>query len=304
MGNRRYIDLDADADYESKLDDLVREIFGLLAATKPPIGPNPFSSTPTSTTSPRVLGPTGALASDDKFLKSAWFSREEETAASSAAKLGLSGFMELRFGVFHATSKSQIELLNAVRQSEIRTFGWPIGILAENREEFRPRPYGDGIRAEVSLAEDARTSFDYWALRSKGDFYLLQSLFEDQRRPGEIFFDTRIVRVTECLMFAERLYSKLGLPPETRVGVSISHKGLKGRPLTSASTNRLYFSRAAATDQRSTVEIVTVLGSMTQTRVDDVRKILEPLFMLFDFTEFQAPVYEEIVRNFENGIVR
>ena len=32
-----------------------------------------------------------------------------------------------------------------------------------------------------SSAMTGRPSYDYWALRSNGDFYLLQSLFEDDR---------------------------------------------------------------------------------------------------------------------------
>ena len=43
---------------------------------------------------------------------------------------------------------------------------------------------------------------------------------------------------------------------------------------------------------------------MGETRVDDVRKILEPMFMLFDFMQFNSAVYDDIVRNFERGIVR
>jgi hypothetical protein len=41
--------------------------------------------------------------------------------------------------------------------------------------------------------------------------------------------------------------------------------------------------------------------TMKQTRVADVKKPLEPMFMLFDFRAFSGQVYEEIVRNFENG---
>src|SRR5882672_426383 len=163
--------------------------------------------------------------------------------------------MELQANVLHRLSKSQIELLNAVKQSEIRTFGWPIGVTLENREEYRPRPYDDGIKAEVSIVEGDRNSFDYWAARSNGDFYLLQSLFEDSRKPNQIFFDTRIVRITECLMFIEGLYSKLGVPPEARVGIQITHGGLKGRELSSASSNRHIFSRGPTEEDESTSEI-------------------------------------------------
>jgi hypothetical protein len=42
---------------------------------------------------------------------------------------------------------------------------------------------------------------------------------------------------------------------------------------------------------------------MGETRVKDVRKVLEPMFMLFDFSQFDPSVYEEIVRNFERGKV-
>ena len=185
----------------------------LLLYPSTPLGPNPFSGTPTTPTVTRTIGATGALTPDDKFLQNDWFAQEFKRAQSGINKLNLTAHMELRAGVLHSLAKSQIELLNAVKQSEIRTFGWPIGITLENRDEYRPRPYGDGIKAEISIGDkpSERTSYGYWALRSNGDFYLLQSLFEDSRRPNQVFFDTRIVRVTESLMFIENLYAKLGV---------------------------------------------------------------------------------------------
>ena len=42
---------------------------------------------------------------------------------------------------------------------------------------------------------------------------------------------------------------------------------------------------------------------MKDTLVDDVRRIAEPLFMLFDFEEFQPQIYNDIVRRFEQGNV-
>ena len=55
----------------------------------------------------------------------------------------------MRFGLHDGLNKSQIELLSAVRASQIKTFGWPIAVLLENRDEYRPRPFGDGIRGDV-----------------------------------------------------------------------------------------------------------------------------------------------------------
>lgn len=303
LGPRLYIDFENDSDYELKLIELAREIHGAPAVSKPPLGPNPFSGTPIGSVVTGKASPT-APSADDKSLNDTWFFQEQARAQGLIAKINLTGYMELRANVLHPLSKSQIELLNAVKQSEIRTFGWPIGVTLENREEYRPRPYKDGIKAEISIAEGDRKSFDYWAARSNGDFYLLQSLFEDSRKPNQVFFDTRVVRVTESLMFIESLYKKLGVPPETRVGIQMTHHGLKGRELNSASSNRHMFSRGAAEENESMSEITTILGTMGQTRVDDVRKIVEPMFMLFNFMQFNAAVYDDIVRNFERGIIR
>jgi hypothetical protein len=297
LGPRLYVDFRNDFEYEIKFEELAREIHTAPALAKPSLGPNPFSGTPVG----GRPAPTGN-SREPGFLDSQWFSQESARAQQGIAKGHLTGYMELRFGIIHPFSKSQIELLNGVKQSEIRTFGWPIGITLENRDEYRPRPYGDGIRAEVSIDDGSsgRQSYDYWTLRSNGDFFLLQSLFEDSRRAKEIFFDTRIVRVTESLMFAERLYTKLGAPPETRITFRFTHGGLDGRTLGSASSNRSVF-RRSSNESRSSSEFTGVLGDLQKSRVGDVRKILEPMFMLFDFMQFNDEVYEDIVRSFEVG---
>ncbi len=304
LGPRLYIDFENDSEYEFKLIELARQIHGTPSISKPPLGPNPFSGTPIASVMTGTVGPTDTSAPDDKSLQNDWFSQEQTRAQGLISKISLTGYMELRANVLHPLSKSQIELLNAVKLSEIRTFGWPIGITLENREEYRPRPYKDGIKAEVSIAEGDRTSFDYWAARSNGDFYLLQSLFEDSRKRDQIFFDTRVVRITESLMFTENLYRKLGAPPEARVGVQITHMGLKGRELSSASSNRYMVPRGPAQEDESTSVITTILGTMSETRVNDVRKIVEPMFRLFDFMQFNTAIYDDLVRNFERGIIR
>jgi TIR domain len=304
LGPRLYIDFENAADYDSNLVDLAREIHNAPAISKPPLGPNPFSGTPSTSMVAQPIIPANAPTAVDKSLNNRWFSEEEARAQGLTSKINLAGYMELRANVLHPLSKSQIELLNAIRLSEIRTFGWPIGITLENREEYRPRPHKDGIRAEVSITEGDHISFDYWAARSNGDFYLLQSLFEDRRKPNQVFFDTRVVRVTESLMFLGSLYNKLGVPPETKVEIRVTHGGLNGRYLNSASSNRYVFSRGPANENESTSEIATILGKMNETRVDDVKNLVAPMFMLFDFMEFNAAVYDDIVRNFERGIIR
>lgn len=188
LGPRIYIDFTDDTVYATKLEELLRELLGAPAIVKPPIGANPFSGEVPKMVEPmRVAGPTGTTDTGTQILSDDWFENERVTAQKGLHALGLNGHMELRFGLHGGINKSQIELLNAMRKSEIHTFGWPIGITIDNREEYKPRPYGDGIRAEISI-KDKSSSYDYWAARKTGDFYLLQSLFEDMRDERKIFF--------------------------------------------------------------------------------------------------------------------
>lgn len=304
LGPRLYIDFNDDAAYEAKREELLRELLGAPANAKPPLGSNPFSGEMSNPAEPaRLVGPTGVTRAGGQLLSEPWFESERAVADKGLSEIGLAGCMELRFGLHDQLSKSQLELLNAVRKSEIHTFGWPIGVTLENRDEHKPRPYGDGIRAEISITNESlsgRQSYDYWAARRNGDFYLLQSLFEDMRGENTIFFNTRIIRVTEALMFASNLYTNLGAPPDASLSVRVSHRGLAGRTLASTGGNRLVFPKVSH-EANADSEIVVVLGKMQETLVDNVRRIVEPMFMLFEFQEFGEAIYTDIVRRFEKG---
>lgn len=302
LGPRLYIDFNLDSEYSSRLDELLRELHGVSG--KPSLGVSPFSGTAPSPP-PRAAGPSGVTASGIRLLDEAWFQEQAQAAATGLNHVGLSGSMELRFALHAPVGKSQIELLNAVRQSEIRTFGWPIAVVLENRPEYSPQPTQNGIQAEVLIAErsiSGRPSYDYWAVRQNGDFYLLQSLFEDDRAEGKLFFNTRIVRVTESLLFCSRLYSHLGAPEDAKISVRVTHSGLAGRQLTSSSPNRHVFPSITRED-RAQSEIITALDSLSTRLPDLVRQITEPMFMLFEFKQFAPQIYEEIVRRFVNGEV-
>lgn len=304
LGPRLYVDFSDDAKYESSLELLSREVLGVPATTKPPLGVNPFSGEIPKASAPnRAVTDTGAVPSGEPVLSSAWFVEQKRAAEQGLQKLDLQGHMEVRLALHHPITKSQLDLLTAVKASEIPTFGWPIAVVLENRPEYTPRPFGDGIRAEISMEKDllfAERSYDYWALTKNGDFYLLQNLFEDTRGKGVIFFNTRIVRVTEVLLFAHALYAKLGVPPEANLSVRIAHRGLAGRTLTSAGQTRRVMPKQCY-EASAESEIVTRIGTIPDTLVDDVQRLLEPLFMLFEFAKFQPSVYQDIVRRFEKG---
>lgn len=304
LGPRLYIDFSTDDAYTENLETLCREILGEPANKKPPLGTNPFSGEiPKAAAPARIIGLTGVSATGEPALSSAWFENQKQLADKGAEALKIIGQMEIRFALHDPINKSQVDLLNAVKGAEIQTFGWPIGVVLDNRDEYRPRPFTDGVRAEVAIGNaetDGRRSYDYWALAKNGDFYLLQDLFEDTRVGGHIFFNTRIVRVTESLMFASGLYSKLGVPAETKLSLRVSHRGLAGRILSSAGGRR-YISEKKCIEDNSETEIVTTLGSIHETLVADVQRLLEPMFMLFEFTQFNEKVYTDIVRKFEDG---
>jgi hypothetical protein len=302
LGPRMYIDFTDDGEYAKKLDELLRELHGMPAAVKPPLGSNPFSAQ-AAPPLPRAATPTGVNTAGELLLDDKWFEEQRVVAERGIQGIGLTGLMELRFALHDPLSKSQLDLLNAVSRSQIKTFGWPIGVVIDTRDEFRPRPVADGIRAELSIPKDplmGHKSYDYWAARRNGDFFLLQSLFEDMRAQDAIFFNTRIVRVTESLLFASNLYTNLGVPPEERLSVRVAHRGLAQRTL-SAVGNRFVALPRKTIEPASESEVVAEVGKIREKLVPYVRQLLDPLFMLFEFQQFDEAVYTDIVRRFERG---
>lgn len=234
---------------------------------------------------------------DDEWLKQQWTAAREGLQA-----IGRTGFMELRAALHPPKiSRTQAELNDAAREAPIRTFGWPIGVYLHGDED-RPRPRADGIVATIQSNFDG-PAFDYWAIRRNGDLYLAKSLFEDKRRAGEIFFNTRIVRVTEAILYCLRLYGLLGVDRASRISLAVRHGGLKGRRLASSNPSRDLRVRASAEEDEVGTEIQGTLDEIEAALVSKVKEIVAPLFMLFDFFELTDPVYEEIVGRFLKGDV-
>ncbi|HEX3653829.1 MAG TPA: toll/interleukin-1 receptor domain-containing protein [Rhizomicrobium sp.] len=307
LGPRLFVDFSKDEQYGHKLKELSQEILG-IRPSKPPVGAPSFSGALQHVDEPvRIAGPTGGVAGGVPVLNDAWFISQIKTASTGLSKSGLRGYMAIRFALHATINKTQIELLDGMRKSTIPTFGWPIGIMLENRDEYRPRPLGDGIRAEVAIADGGppinQKSYDYWALRSNGDFYSLLSLFEDERTTDALFFNTRIVRVAEALLLASNLYAALGVPPEIRLSVRITHGGLRGRVLSSSSASRFIVRAPHCIEESSETEAVLELGKIRERLVGSVRQFTEPLFMLFDFARFEDNVYDDLVKKFVAGRV-
>jgi len=194
------------------------------------------------------------------------------------------------------------ELSFAAHKSQIRTFGWPLGAMYTGNKEFMPKPSSEGIYNELDLRKGE--SYDYWTIKKDGSFYLLKSLFEDKRKPGCIFFNTRIVRITEALLYSVRLYSSLKVPVDSHFLLGIRHGGLKDRILTAVGGREL----TMLEDYRSSVdeidtEIEVELGKIESDLVDIVEKFSRPLFEIFYYFKLDRGVLEDIVDNFVKGKV-
>lgn len=240
-----------------------------------------------------------------------WIAANREKALEGLAEVGLRGLMEARYAlVDRKLSSSQRVLLDAADKAQIKTFGWPIGIVL-NQPEKRPRPITDGIISEVLIKGEerlsgVRSSYDYWALNRTGDYYLLKNLFEDNsnRKPGDfLFFNTRIVRITEVLLHCARLYSNLQVDPSERVSISIHHGGIAGRKLASSSPSRMLSTNPESVENNVETEITVKLSSLESDLVSNVKYIAEPIFALFDFYEFADKIYEDLIQDFVDGKV-
>jgi cellulose biosynthesis protein BcsQ len=239
-----------------------------------------------------------------------WLERHRQTALRGLKNSEFDGFMEiLHYCVDSVIDKRQSELLTIARQAQIRTFGWPIGVVLD-RDQVRPMPVSDGIVANVStdLPLGRGKVFDYWTLTRNGDFYTLMALFEDNRdeiRPRRVIFaDSRIVRATEALLHCGNLYKALGVEPDANIEFTARYGGLKGRSLAIASPNRAALISATQNQLEDEIDISPVsfrLSSLETDLVELVKKLCEPLFEVFDFSTFSDDVYAGIVKNFLNG---
>jgi hypothetical protein len=245
-------------------------------------------------------------------LDGEWLTRHRREAFEGLSAAGMSGFMEIcHFSPDASISKPQRELLSAARQAQVHVSGWPIGVVFDNREEFRPKATNEGIIA--SVYQDGSNSFgrtfDYWILSKSGDFYALMSLLEDGRDAGPessvIYFDARISQTAEALLHCSNLYKVLGVEPNAHVEISVHYGGLRGRTLKSAAKSRRIQPRVNSHEDRVSIPPVTFrLGAVETEIVELVKKLCEPLFVIFDYATFVDVVYREIVTDFVNGRIR
>lgn len=235
---------------------------------------------------------------EDSPLQDEWLAEQIAIADAGLKKVSRSAFMELRFSLTGFDRFSLPKLREAAARAPIHTAGWPIAVFLQ-KDGFRPHPRADGIAAEI-LRE--QRGYDYWALRRNGDFFWRGTLREDNSEGGRdkaIFFDTRINRVTEALLYCARLYSELGLDRQRVVDITVRHVGLRGRQLSAENPNRILEDEYDGSHENETVARLSVrLEQIESDLVPLVKQVLAPLFALFDFFELNDRVYADIANKF------
>jgi len=233
-----------------------------------------------------------------------WLSKHRSIAFQGLQKTEMRGFMEIRMSLTGSNLNiSQQELLRVAGEATIHTFGWPIGVVLTNptNPSDRPRPTSEGIVCQID-GETLGRHYDYWTIKKDGSFYLLKSLFEDIHKTELLFFNTRIVRVTEVFLYASRLYNGLNVFPDTQILIGIKHGGLKGRYISSSVGGYLSHHDQSREDEIDT-EITTTLAGLETDLVELVNKITQPLFVVFDFFKIEKNGLEKIVNSFVEGKV-
>jgi MinD-like ATPase involved in chromosome partitioning or flagellar assembly len=231
-------------------------------------------------------------------IDQSWLSKHRAAAVQGLQVGKKAGYMEAyHICLEDLPDKSHSELLSAARQAEIHTFGWPIGLVMDGRDDLRPRPTNEGLVAKV----DAGTIYDYWALTKKGDYYTVSSFFEDERTEGRLFFNTQIIRITELVRHAQKLYAALRADPAAKVELHVRHTGLKGRLLSATQNRVMPFERSNLYEDEVQSSVRFQVGADVSEIVLVVKSICEPLFVIFDFAEFGDPVYTQIVTDFIQG---
>ncbi len=251
----------------------------------------------------RIRRRIATLPSSSKPWDNEWINEHREKAMAGLKRNNLSGFMEICLTPRDSKLNKELdELLLATEKAQIRTFGWPLGAMDSSGTKYRPKPTREGIINELDFED--RESYDYWTLRRDGTFYLLKSLFEDKRKPGHIFFSTRIVRITEALLYSVRLYSELKLPSDENVLIKIRHGGLENRVLTAVGGREITFHKGRKSiDDEVDIEVETILERIEQDLIDLVQKFTAPLFEVFEFFKVDKKVLVDIVNNFIAGKV-
>ncbi|HJP89056.1 MAG TPA: TIR domain-containing protein [Candidatus Limnocylindrales bacterium] len=262
----------------------------------------PEMAAPGLTTAPSATlaaAATPILSTDPDDLAT-WTAPHRARALEGLAELSKSDFYEVVAAVSpRLPMPTQKRLADSVASKNIDTFGWPIGVFIATQP---PQPVVDGIVTEIKWAE--RGTYDYWTLARTGTFYLLKTLSEDPLdAPDKLYFNTRIIRVAETILFLASLYQELGAASTGTIHVEVVHAGIRHRTLSAVGARRGTFRDRHTTEDRVRTTATFTITDVDNRLVDIVKELVGPLFMVYEYLEVADGIYSDLIDRFREGYV-
>ena len=232
-----------------------------------------------------------------------WIGKNRLKALAGLNALNRKGYTELCLvAPDYSLNKTVKELYPIVKDSVVRFQDYykeqlkktmPTGRYVDicDDERLFPKPGRENIYFEMGSPDFIR--YQYWNLRKNGTFYQLTDFYEDSAPQlhgiyGEeklppleyLFFDTRIRRILDLVLYAANLYTNFELPESSRILARITLGGLSGRDLQTFHRSMDY-ERFCHLEEPITVEIQTSIKEIKDKHVEFVHKIINEVVFYF-----------------------
>jgi len=245
-----------------------------------------------------TISPTSkALKQQQPLWDETWLKEKRKYVAEIYEKSSFKRNMEILISpVSYNLNITQNELLDITDESQIETFGWPIGIVYKNVLELKPIAKSDGILSVVYGLETNK-SLDYSYFKKNGQIYISKNLFEDHSFPTSIIPDARVRRTTEIFLYILRFYSRCKLPVDERIEVEIKYSGLLNNTI-SFGTNGYPVRQKISSENEWSLKTVTSLSDIEKRLTELVMEFTNGLLVLFDFFELDFGHINSIVDDY------
>jgi len=222
-----------------------------------------------------------------------WIEKNRLQAFSGIKTLNKKGYTELTSIVpDYSLKKDTKELYKIAKDSVVKLEKYPYNQLKrtmptgwyveqyDNKNLF-PKPGTNNIFFELN----GPSRYQYWNLRAGGAFYNLTDFFEDTNKDegyGKYFyFDTRVRRILDSILYIANLYSNFGLPINSRILIRISHGGLKDRDLQNFHRT-MHHERICHFDEPITTEFQTTIKEIREKHYELVYRVINQVVFYFE----------------------
>lgn len=230
---------------------------------------------------------------------SAWFQK-----CNSFAKQDQKAYWEIESAVLGSSREwTAEELWKAAASSQVYTFnpiGWPVGSCSDSKG-FSSESTAEGIMVQIDNGR-----YQTWCASLKAEFFFRESYIPEDDHPpwkNTIYFNTRLVRITEGILRYAGMCRQLGVDPDAELVFRIEHSGLADRRLSRYGVGPFPndIQRFACTDSFCASAIKCKLSSVESQITELVKEVAEPLFAVFDFGRLPDSLIDDVVSSFVKG---